>query len=482
MTILQAHPPGQSTLPSANPTASFWLSDPSRILLGHRTTPRLPQTADVVIVGSGIAGAFAAHFLAEDEDSKDLDVVMLEAREVSSGATGRNGGHCQPKLYSKSTHLARFELANLNFLRKLVEDHRIPCEWQDVAGCRAYMTDAMFAAAVADVERLWREDAQMGSSVRHVSDRKQLKQMRLGSEVAGAIVQTRAATLWPYKLIAWVLESLLKTKPAGLDSTRGTFNLQTNTPVNTVQRLHDGSCCIHTPRGMLVTRQVLLATNAYTSHLLPKFSDLIVPVRGQMGALIPPLSMNDDGPLAGRNSYDFLGNGTQSSDKDEYLMQRPWSPLQQRGGELMLGGGRRFAAHQGVGVSDDSQIDDSTRDYLRDALNVVLDLGNEGEPLGANYEWSGIMGFSRDSAPWVGQVPQTLGGASGLWLCAGFTSHGMPNACLSARAAVREMMGHLVEDSELPPEFRITSERIENARQLFEVRKALALGAVPDQI
>ena len=74
-------------LPVDNPSKSYWLTEPSEILLGHRTTNDLPHTADVVIVGSGITGAFAAHCLKERDPN--LNVVMLEAREACSGATGR---------------------------------------------------------------------------------------------------------------------------------------------------------------------------------------------------------------------------------------------------------------------------------------------------------------------------------------------------------------------------------------------------------
>ena len=87
-------------LPSRNPTASYWLRELSPVLRGHRTTETLPETADVVVVGSGITGAFASWFLkkggyyagekAEGEDGGDVGrVVMLEAREVCGGATGR---------------------------------------------------------------------------------------------------------------------------------------------------------------------------------------------------------------------------------------------------------------------------------------------------------------------------------------------------------------------------------------------------------
>jgi glutamate dehydrogenase/leucine dehydrogenase len=76
---------GQSGLPSPQSTSSFWHSEPSSKLLGHRTTPQLPAEADVVVVGSGITGTFAARELV----SQGRGVVLLEAREACWGATGR---------------------------------------------------------------------------------------------------------------------------------------------------------------------------------------------------------------------------------------------------------------------------------------------------------------------------------------------------------------------------------------------------------
>lgn len=81
--------PGQASLPTPNSTKSFWHSDPSKILLGHRTTPSLPTKADIVIIGSGISGASAAYHVTEESYGKNLNIVMLEAREACWGATGR---------------------------------------------------------------------------------------------------------------------------------------------------------------------------------------------------------------------------------------------------------------------------------------------------------------------------------------------------------------------------------------------------------
>lgn len=76
-------------LPVPDSSKSFWHSEPSEFLLGHRTTEDLPGSADVVIVGTGITGTSAARFLTEDERAKDMKVVVLEAREACWGATGR---------------------------------------------------------------------------------------------------------------------------------------------------------------------------------------------------------------------------------------------------------------------------------------------------------------------------------------------------------------------------------------------------------
>ncbi len=81
--------PGQAGLPTPQSTASFWHSEPSKLLLGHRTTHELPLQVDFVIVGSGITGTSVARFLAQDDRAQGASVVLLEAREACWGATGR---------------------------------------------------------------------------------------------------------------------------------------------------------------------------------------------------------------------------------------------------------------------------------------------------------------------------------------------------------------------------------------------------------
>ena len=75
---------------------SFWRSAVGG-LDRHRTTPELPAEADVVVIGAGYSSAsFVTHFLASNSTSPSI--VVLEARQLCSGASGRNGTD------PKSTH------------------------------------------------------------------------------------------------------------------------------------------------------------------------------------------------------------------------------------------------------------------------------------------------------------------------------------------------------------------------------------------
>lgn len=83
-------PEAPAHLPSRDSTKSYWLRDPNPFLQHHRTTPSLPRFAQVIIIGSGISGTFAAReLLRDDADRIVSSVLMLEAREACWGATGR---------------------------------------------------------------------------------------------------------------------------------------------------------------------------------------------------------------------------------------------------------------------------------------------------------------------------------------------------------------------------------------------------------
>ena len=82
-------------LPVPNSTASYWRSEP-HWLDEYRSTEDLPSQAEIVIIGTGIAGVSTAYHLLDrkdDDDAPQPSILLLEARQLCSGATGRNGGH-----------------------------------------------------------------------------------------------------------------------------------------------------------------------------------------------------------------------------------------------------------------------------------------------------------------------------------------------------------------------------------------------------
>jgi glycine/D-amino acid oxidase-like deaminating enzyme len=115
-------------LPVANPTPAYWQSEPHE--LANHQSAALPAEVDVAIIGSGMTGISTAYHLLQQQ--ADLQVTVLEARSLTSGATGRNGGHCKEDPYDDYEDLkelfgkegakkvVRFRLAQLDAMVELV--------------------------------------------------------------------------------------------------------------------------------------------------------------------------------------------------------------------------------------------------------------------------------------------------------------------------------------------------------------------------
>lgn len=363
------------------------------------------------------------------------------------------------------------------------------------------------------MENLKRHAPELGKEVRVIDDEDELRKHRVNGAPAATLTAC-AGSLWPYKLIAFILEKAIKD---------GHLNLQTKTPVTKIEPCTEGNAddelataigpmqqVLHTPRGVIKARHVILATNGYTSHLLPEFTDLIVPERGVMTALLPPRNSTRLD-----NSYGFVGAMGGNPIHDDYLNQRPFSDVPNPAGHLMFGGGHVAKTLNMIGETDDSVLDEGSTRYLREALLKLLILGGESESAGlkaleATHEWSGIWGTSIDHHPWVGAVPCR----AGVWLAGGYsgtyliyvyhfphpfippqkkptqptnhsnnplpppTGHGMPNATLCAKALVDMLLPHphtadvqttLVTSGALPHAYLITQERIERCEGLESV-------------
>ena len=380
--------------------------------------------------------------------------------------------------------MAAFELQTYQLVRDFIAARSIACDWRSFSGVHALRDRELVDMASALLSNLGRTHPHLAEAATLVEGPAGAPALAaLGvpyPDTQGAVVQASAASLWPYKLVASILESLLADFPAP-----SSFNLQTLTPVTNLKLAAlsaGGGWSLSTPRGTITAQKVLLATNGYTSRLLPAFADLICPVRGQIGALVPP-----PGAVALEHGYVFLG----ALERDEYLVQRPLGSCSSSGGgeegrgaaegrdgggggELIFGGGRNHARGKGLGEWRDDEVEETVARYLRRGLRQVIRLGpregDEGgeEELEASYEWTGVMGYSRDGRPWVGPVPASAGGDEhgSLFVCAGYTGHGMPNApgCGKAVAALMTDDDQAAAHAAMPQSYRVSEERIERAR------------------
>ena len=386
----------------------------------------------------------------------------------------QNGGHCQPLLFDSPPEVARFELANCAAVKSYIESNHVQCEYRSVTGCRTFWTEDELSKALAAVDALKTDDPKTAERVSVIKGNDELKAHRVNPKCPGATLTAGAASLWPYKLVAHITKQLIRDPEV---------NLQTNTPVESLQQSEDGRWTVQTPRGSIKSKHVILATNGYTSHLVPNFTSLIVPCRGTMSALIPPAQEKGKEEML-PNSYGmkcYSPDATAGS--DDYLIQRPFSGVPNPIGHLMFGGGKNAGNLPvfGADAADDSIVDPGPVAYLQKGLLDMLDLPGDTTGLSelkADYAWSGIMGFSRDSAPWVGQMPDQCG----LWMCAGYTGHGMPNAMLCAKGVVdmllesqeggdlAQLQEKMVKDGRIPRNYILTEERLRDVAALPTVQ------------
>ncbi|KAF2963613.1 hypothetical protein GQX73_g9970 [Xylaria multiplex] len=444
------------TLPRDNPTRSYWQLEVDDIA-DLRSTESLPDEADTVIIGSGITGAAVAFNLLRNGAQ---GLVMIEARQACSGATGRNGGHTKAASYLSFLHhqhehgtemaakIARLELANIRAVHAFAREHGIDCDSNPCSTVDVVYDPKQWATAQKAVKAM--QDAMPGeeASVYTLHSPGDMRDRfycgKGGDEGVCGGLSYEAGSLNAYKLVIGVLKLSLKK---GL-------NLQTNTPVTSVSKLPRGGYLIDTPRGTITARRVVMATNGYTARLLKRFQGTIVPLRGHVTAQRPGRNMPNSG-LPGTYSF-FYEKGY------DYMIPRPQGSKFE--GDIVIGG--RLTSAVSEGLNEYGTTDDTTEDG-----DTMRDLGNTlpqyfGENWGADHpegrvrsQWTGIMGYSPDGLPFVGEMP----GEKDLWVSASFQGHGMVLCWMSAKALVEMMEGR--DGGELrrwfPDVFRISESRFD---------------------
>ncbi|EKJ68504.1 hypothetical protein FPSE_11512 [Fusarium pseudograminearum CS3096] len=421
-------------LPVPNPTSSYWLDDPPFPALCDIQDDQLPQEADVVIVGSGITGAAVAKSLLELSDS-ELRVVVCEARQICSGATGRNGGHVKSSPYSEfamfrsrlgpevASRVVRFKRSHLDMMKQVGEQIKHG-NVREVETVDLFFGEEDFASAKKQVEEAkeW-----MPEEVHKIWEAEEArKQFGVNELVVGALSYS-AGALWPYRLVTGIWNNLLERFPS--------LSINTHTPVETVTRPSDGLYTVKTSRGTIKARHVVHTTNAHAGQLVPKLRGSLCGAIAHMSAQRP----GDSFPSShGNRSWSPI-----YSPGFDYVTQQPDKP-DGTAGDLMVGGGFFRSRHEGIdqiGLWDDSKTHALPSIHVRGVMPTIFE-PQWGDGSKLVKSWTGIIGFTGDLMPFVGRAPKSpVKKDSGEWLAAGFCGEGMVWAWLCGTALAVMVLG-----------------------------------------
>ncbi|TXT10487.1 uncharacterized protein COLE_04421 [Cutaneotrichosporon oleaginosum] len=457
-------------------------------LWNHGRDAPLPASADIVIIGAGITGAsLAYHLTREGGAGVGKTVVVLEARDVASGSTGKNGGHIAPAWYTAFASLVRSveeggggctpeqalevifnEQDTLALAQEIVARDKLDVDlWVGeklevfTSAAAAKLNDeayGAFHAALAASPRFAGRDV----GWRRISDPEEARRVSRQAHAVATNIGP-AGSCHPHRLTTALMRLAIN---AGVQ-------LFSWAPVLSL-RHETGWVLDCGTQGVIRAGQVVAATNAWTRHLFPTEKEgasigaHITPFRGHAALVVPPPSYA--GSAALRHTY--------SVENGPYLMHTPHAGI-------VLGVYNSTAVNAGLcgwvdilGVEDDSVVVPALADWLGAYCRRAYEgWGTEGQGEGATRVWSGVLAASADLLPLIGAVRDK----PGMWAAAGFHGHGMARILTCTRGLAAQMKtGDW--DERLPRVFDITPERLQRARHAAAIPTFQGVGGAVSEI
>ncbi|WP_349569492.1 NAD(P)/FAD-dependent oxidoreductase [Azotobacter salinestris] len=245
--------------------------------------PQRPQLVgevetDICIVGAGYTGLSSALFLLEN----GFRAVVLEAAKVGFGASGRNGGQIVNS-YSRDIDVIERSLpveqarriGNMAFeggriLRALVARHDIQCDLKD-GGVFAAFTSRQMAHLEAQ-KKLWER---YGHGQLELLDERGIRTVVDSRQYVGGLLDRSGGHIHPLNLALG--------EAAAVEALGGVIHEQS--PAVRIE--HGTTPVVHTPKGQVRAKFVILAGNAYLSGLVPELAAKSMPCGTQVIATEP---------------------------------------------------------------------------------------------------------------------------------------------------------------------------------------------------
>jgi glycine/D-amino acid oxidase-like deaminating enzyme len=253
-------------------TTPYWWDD---VPLVESPQTDLPKTADVTIIGCGYTGLSAALTLLEAGRS----VVILEQGLATEGASSRNGGMCGDLLkpgfdrltakFGKQTATALYAEARdaYVFFREFLAEHKIDCDFAQVGRITGAFSDAQLKSLEQETETLRKAVGTPYEIVRGTDVHKEI-----GTDAyVGVRVLPHHGGLHPAKYAAALVR--LVRERAG--------QIHERTRLTKYER-HGEEFILTTSRGTIRSRELIVATNGYTSSATYAVQRRIIPVTSYM--------------------------------------------------------------------------------------------------------------------------------------------------------------------------------------------------------
>ena len=384
----------------AEPHPSSWYVATARGLVEYPPLTAM-LNADVCVVGAGYTGLSAALHLA----GRGYSVVVLEARRVGWGASGRNGGQigtgqrCDEAWlearFGRDTARQLFRLAEESkaLVQSLISRHAIDCE--------PGSGQLLCAAKPAHLDALKRRAEKLASDYdyphqRHIS-KSGLSELLGSSLYFGASLDMQAVHLHP---LNYVLGLARACRDAGV-------RIFEQSAVSGYEG--SGPVTVKTAGGEVRARLMVLACNAYLDELEPRLATTIMPINNFLVATAP---------LGERRCRELIRDPVAVHDSLFVLNYFRLSA----DGRLIFGGGenysRRFPADIGSFVR-------------RHMLRVFPQLSDAR----IDYAWGGRLAITRNRMPHFGRLGQ------GIYFAQGYSGHGVAMATLAGQLLAEAVAG-----------------------------------------
>lgn len=246
-----------------------------RFNAGNTDYPALQEAlqADVCVLGGGFTGLSSALHLAE----AGFKVVLLEAGRIGFGASGRNGGQIVNSYSRDVDHItakygqaAGDAMAAMMFeggdiIRHLIQAYQIDCD--HVQGGAFVALNSKQMHHLEAHQQLWQKH---GNQRLELLDREELAKIVSSNRYVGGLTDGMSGHIQPLKLAQG--EARVITSLGG--------RIFEQSPVVSVQRGEKLS--IQTPAGKVSARFMVVAANAYLSHVLPELGKRNMPCGTQI--------------------------------------------------------------------------------------------------------------------------------------------------------------------------------------------------------